>query len=832
MPELPEIKRYALAINSASTPHTFHSLTILPSAKPVPLTTPIPPSFTLSATSRGKELLLTLTPTSSSSSPPLTLRANHGLVGRWEVVSSPEQASDLPGARYVFASPEVCVVYVDTMNMGSLKQGSWSPGRSPCPSSQHTQWLAHVQAKVGAKRRLAVLDKPIADALLDQKLFNGVGNYLRAELMFRLRLDPSTPAGSILSDPPQLIALGNELAAIIDEVLDPSVVPSRNKYGSDDQIAAFESWLQVYNIGSFSKDGRGRKIWYDPSVQTQTSITTSSSSSSSSSTPSAVAASPGYTFIPPLPSTWQDLYPVYSTLPTLDARLTQDAQTKQIFPPRERVFDALHATPLSSVRVVVLGQDPYHDDGQAHGLSFSVEPSVRVPPSLANIYKELESDPDVAFAHPGHGCLIEWATRGVLLLNTVLTVVAHKANSHKKLGWEDLTRAAVELVANSASHVVFLAWGASAKKAFSRIDRDRHTVIETPHPSPLSASRGFFGSRCFSRTNAALIAHGSAPIDWQLSPPHAIRLDVDRQFFCPVDNDNDYDVDNVDDELASAMAALDLEGMERAATYTPHYTFDRVPGLDLLLSVMNETAEAKEEFSFRPTSPFSISPRSTSPASSVGSLSPPPRSTSPFSLGARPRSTSPTAMAPPSAFPKYQPKAATAVPASRPKLALQTALPPTASLSSAPATIAATTATTNTTNTTTTTTSSAFSVQYPAATTTYTSPTYTSPTYPSPTAYTSPTYSSLSQKHKPAFPTASTHGPSLTSPTSTSTSSSLSSYRAQSQAKFDALKTKYAPTATSPTAYSPTATSPTTVTSPTSTTSTAFPTSRSRSYSR
>lgn len=185
-----------------------------------------------------------------------------------------------------------------------------------------------------------------------------------------------------------------------------------------------------------------------------------------------------------------------------------------VYPPREQVFAALHATSLADCRVLILGQDPYHGPGQAHGLCFSVSAGVAVPPSLQNIYKELHAD--LGLAVPRHGSLEPWAKQGVLLLNAVLTVRAHAAASHQKRGWETFTDAVIGAVNDKAERVVFVLWGASARKKKALVDESRHVVIESAHPSPLSAHNGFFGSRPFSQINAALEAAGRPPIDWTL----------------------------------------------------------------------------------------------------------------------------------------------------------------------------------------------------------------------------------------------------------------------------------------------------------------------------
>lgn len=187
---------------------------------------------------------------------------------------------------------------------------------------------------------------------------------------------------------------------------------------------------------------------------------------------------------------------------------------KRIFPPGGEWFHALDATPLARVRVVILGQDPYHGPGQAHGLCFSVRPGVRIPPSLVNIYTELEADLGIAPAR--HGNLEHWAQQGVLLLNSVLTVEAHQAASHRGRGWEQFTDAVIRLVDARDQPVVFILWGSYAQKKAAFVDRSKHLVLTAPHPSPLSAHNGFFGSRPFSQTNAFLEGKGLAPIDWRL----------------------------------------------------------------------------------------------------------------------------------------------------------------------------------------------------------------------------------------------------------------------------------------------------------------------------
>ena len=185
-----------------------------------------------------------------------------------------------------------------------------------------------------------------------------------------------------------------------------------------------------------------------------------------------------------------------------------------VFPPDKEVFAALHLTPYEKVSVLILGQDPYHETGQAHGLCFSVRPAVAIPPSLQNIYKELHDD--LGCQIPNNGCLTPWAEQGVLLLNAVLTVRAHQANSHQGKGWENFTDAIIRAVSAKADRVVFVLWGAYARKKAPLIDTSRHVIIQSAHPSPLSATNGFFGSRPFSKINEALREAGKPEIDWQI----------------------------------------------------------------------------------------------------------------------------------------------------------------------------------------------------------------------------------------------------------------------------------------------------------------------------
>ena len=192
----------------------------------------------------------------------------------------------------------------------------------------------------------------------------------------------------------------------------------------------------------------------------------------------------------------------------------EEYATRKVFPPADDIFNAFHLTPLSQVKVVILGQDPYHNDGQAHGLCFSVKPDVDVPPSLVNIYQELHDD--LGCDIPNNGYLPKWAEQGVLMLNTVLTVRAHQANSHRGKGWEEFTDAAIRILNEQDRPIVFILWGSPAQKKAAMLHNPKHLILKSPHPSPLSAYRGFFGSRPFSQTNEFLERNGLEPVDWQI----------------------------------------------------------------------------------------------------------------------------------------------------------------------------------------------------------------------------------------------------------------------------------------------------------------------------
>ncbi len=219
-----------------------------------------------------------------------------------------------------------------------------------------------------------------------------------------------------------------------------------------------------------------------------------------------------------VPESWRAaLEPVLATQQArqLGGFLTaEEAAGKRIYPPRGQRLAALELTPLDAVKVVILGQDPYHGAGQAHGLAFSVQPGVKVPPSLVNIYKELQSDLGIAPA--AHGNLSAWARQGVLLLNASLTVEAHKANSHAKLGWQQFTDAVIQTLATEKSHLVYMLWGRFAQGKAALIPADRNLILESAHPSPLSAHNGFLGNGHFKAANEYLATHGKTPIDWRI----------------------------------------------------------------------------------------------------------------------------------------------------------------------------------------------------------------------------------------------------------------------------------------------------------------------------
>lgn len=198
----------------------------------------------------------------------------------------------------------------------------------------------------------------------------------------------------------------------------------------------------------------------------------------------------------------------------LYSTVLHEYQTRLIFPHSDDIFNAFHYTPLEKVKVVILGQDPYHGDGQAHGLAFSVKKGIDIPPSLVNIYQELHDD--LGCSIPEHGYLKKWADQGVFLLNTVLTVRAHEAFSHRGIGWEEYTDAAIRILNEQDRPIVFMLWGKPAQQKMRMLNNPSHLILTAPHPSPLSAYRGFFGCRHFSKCNSFLSEHGVEPVDWQI----------------------------------------------------------------------------------------------------------------------------------------------------------------------------------------------------------------------------------------------------------------------------------------------------------------------------
>lgn len=218
-------------------------------------------------------------------------------------------------------------------------------------------------------------------------------------------------------------------------------------------------------------------------------------------------------------TTWSDLLAAEKQQPyfidTINYVEQRRAQGVNVFPPKDEVFNAFRTPEFAQVKVVILGQDPYHGQGQAHGLCFSVKPGIKPPPSLVNMYKELATD-IVGFAIPSHGYLQSWAEQGVLLLNTVLTVEEGQAHSHKHLGWEQFTDKVIQVLSDHGEGIVFMLWGSHAQKKGKSIDTSKHTVLKAPHPSPLSAHRGFFGSGHFSQANQILSNQGKSPINWQV----------------------------------------------------------------------------------------------------------------------------------------------------------------------------------------------------------------------------------------------------------------------------------------------------------------------------
>lgn len=221
--------------------------------------------------------------------------------------------------------------------------------------------------------------------------------------------------------------------------------------------------------------------------------------------------------MPPITNDWSDELkeeykkPYYKELYN---KVNEEYARTKVFPPADDIFNAFHLTPLANVKCVIIGQDPYHGENQAHGLCFSVKPGVEIPPSLVNIYKELEDD--LGCYIPNNGYLVKWAQQGVLMLNNVLTVRAHQAASHQGIGWEQFTDAAMDILNKQDRPIVFLLWGRPAQMKAAKLNNPNHLILKAPHPSPLSAYRGFFGCKHFSQANEFLKANGIEPIDWQI----------------------------------------------------------------------------------------------------------------------------------------------------------------------------------------------------------------------------------------------------------------------------------------------------------------------------
>lgn len=221
--------------------------------------------------------------------------------------------------------------------------------------------------------------------------------------------------------------------------------------------------------------------------------------------------------MPPISNDWlEPLKPEFKKeyYKNLYKKVVEEYNTTLVYPPSDDLFNAFHLTPLSEVKAVILGQDPYHGDGQAHGLCFSVKKGIEIPPSLVNIYQELKDD--LGCEIPTHGYLEKWAKQGVLMLNTVLTVRAHQAFSHRGIGWEQFTDAAIRILNEQDRPIVFILWGKPAQEKAKMLNNPKHCILKAPHPSPLSAYRGFFGSKPFSSTNKFLEENGVKPIDWQI----------------------------------------------------------------------------------------------------------------------------------------------------------------------------------------------------------------------------------------------------------------------------------------------------------------------------
>ena len=373
----------------------------------------------------------------------------------------------------------------------------------------------------------------ICKFLMNQNKLCGVGNYILAEGLYRANIDPFITISDVTDD-----QLNNLFMELRETALDSYKAQGLSAYthkNVDGKEGKFEFQLQCYGRTKCAQRGdpvikeingpHGRTIWY-----TQSQLTSSSSPQQVSTTTTTAAAAAGslkeeeedssLSLMDSLQdSSWKDaLETILSTdeFEKLSFFVREERQQYTVYPNQKNVFAALNSCPLSSVKVVIVGQDPYHGPGQAHGLSFSVLPGVPIPPSLRNIFQEL-SDQYPMPSLPTNGNLQGWANQGVLLLNTVLTVRKGKAHSHAKVGWEDVTDTILKKVNDECDHVVFLLWGKPAARTASLIDTQKHTILTSSHPSPLSArktSTPFFGSNCFHLCNEALRSNNQSPIDW------------------------------------------------------------------------------------------------------------------------------------------------------------------------------------------------------------------------------------------------------------------------------------------------------------------------------
>eukprot|EP01130_Rhizamoeba_saxonica_P015493 TRINITY_DN6966_c0_g1_i3.p1 TRINITY_DN6966_c0_g1~~TRINITY_DN6966_c0_g1_i3.p1 ORF type:complete len:492 (-),score=95.25 TRINITY_DN6966_c0_g1_i3:47-1522(-) len=475
--------------------------------------------------------------------------------------------------------------YIDKMNMGSAKIGKFDAKRGPDPINNLTEFCENI---LNNKKRLK---QQICTTMLNQSYFNGIGNYLRAEILHRAGISPFEDAYSIFenttleqvknsdySDP------GARIILLCQDIPNEVLNLNLNKYGTPEEIEKFESWLQVYGKGSYKVVNK-RKIYYDPNVTTTEATTCTSKpilsdeetlakkllsitklvnngditilekrslknmvlsltvpeneidyrlldlleqKSHNISLPlqqtkanSTLTSPSSNNFVSSIVFESDSWYrhigsefekPYFSDLQRF---ISNERSTNIIYPPSNEVFTAFNVCPFDQIKVVIFGQDPYHGPNQAHGLCFSVKPGNKIPPSLRNIYKELEHQIP-GFESPSHGYLLEWAKQGVFMINDVLTVEHKKANSHKGKGWEKFTEAAIKAINEHLSNVVFLLWGRSAGRKEKWIDSSKHLVLKSGHPSPLSVKH-FRGNGHFISTNEYLANSGKDPIIWNIT---------------------------------------------------------------------------------------------------------------------------------------------------------------------------------------------------------------------------------------------------------------------------------------------------------------------------